>query len=60
VVTWEFEAGWLTIAVNPSDWAHDIACRITAMPVATGWFDQNGETLRLGAWTAVAWTSLRG
>jgi len=59
VVTWEFEAGWLTIAVNPSDWAHDIACRITAMPVATGWYDQNGETLRLGAWSAVAWSSLR-
>lgn len=59
VVTWEFEAGWLTIAVNPSDWAHDIACRITAMPVATGWYDQNGETLRLGAWSAVAWTSFR-
>jgi 1,4-alpha-glucan branching enzyme len=59
VVTWEFEAGWLTLALNPSDWAHDISCSVRAMPVTTGWFDQNGETLRLGAWSAVAWSVAR-
>lgn len=59
IVTWEFEAGWLTIALNPSDWPHDIACTIRGMPVSTGSFDQSGKTLRLGAWSAVAWTSQR-
>jgi len=59
IVTWEFAAGWITMALNSSDWAHDIACTIRAMPVATGRFDQNGETLRLGAWSAVAWTTAR-
>lgn len=59
VVTWEFEAGWLTLALNPSDWPHDIACLVRAMPSSTGWFDQNGETLRLGPWSAVAWAMQR-
>jgi malto-oligosyltrehalose trehalohydrolase len=58
-VTWEFEAGWLTLALNPSDWPHDIPCVIRALPSTTGWFDQNGETLRLGAWSAVAWAVQR-
>ena len=59
IVTWEFEAEWLTLALNPSDWAHDIACTILSMPVVTGSFDQNGETLRLKAWSAVAWATGR-
>jgi len=29
------------------------------MPVVTGSFDQNGETLRLKAWSAVAWATGR-
>lgn len=59
IVTWEFDTGWLTMALNPSDWAHDIACSIQGMPVSTGEYDQNGETLRLGAWSAVAWRAER-
>jgi malto-oligosyltrehalose trehalohydrolase len=55
VVSWIFEAGTLTMALNPSDLPTDIACRITTKPVATGEFFQHGEVLRLGAWSAVAW-----
>ena len=59
VVTWEFEAGWLTMALNPSDQAHDMPCAITGMPVATGDYNQNGEMLRLNSWSALAWTVWR-
>jgi len=59
VVTWEFEAGWLTLALNPSDHAHDMPCAITALPVATGDCSQNGEMLRLAPWSALAWTVWR-
>ena len=59
VVTWEFETGWLTLALNPSDWAHDFDCSITGMPVSTGTFYQQGALLRLGAWSAVAWAVRR-
>ena len=59
VVTWEFEAGWLTMALNPSDQAHDMPCAITGMPVATGDYSQNGEMLRLNSWSALAWTVWR-
>ncbi len=56
VVSWIFEAGTLTMALNPSDQPADIACVITALPLSTGDYSQHGEVLRLGAWSAVAWT----
>jgi maltooligosyltrehalose trehalohydrolase len=55
VVSWIFEAGVLTMALNASDRPADIACAVTAPPITTGEFSQQGEVLRLGAWSAVAW-----
>jgi maltooligosyltrehalose trehalohydrolase len=52
VVTWQFEARRLTIALNPTYAPHDLACVI---PVSTGDYCQDGEVLRLGPWSAVAW-----
>ena len=57
VVNWVFEAGTLSMALNPSDHPADIACIITAAPVSTGDYSQHGEVLRLSAWSAVAWSS---
>jgi 1,4-alpha-glucan branching enzyme len=55
VVSWIFEAGTLTMALNPSDLPADIACDITTSPVSTGEFSQQDHVLRLGPWSAVAW-----
>ncbi len=55
IVNWMFEAGTLTMALNPTDQPHDIACAISGNPVSTGDFSQDGEVLRLGPWSAVAW-----
>ena len=59
VVSWIFEAGVLTMALNASDRPADIACVVTGPPITTGDFTQHGEVLRLGAWSAVAWTWMR-
>ena len=59
VVTWEFEAGWLSLALNPSDAAQQFACCISGPAVSTGTYDQVDETLRLGPWSAVAWKVAR-
>lgn len=56
VVNWIFEAGTLTMALNPSDRPADIGCVITGSPLSTGQFSQDGQVLRLCAWSAVAWT----
>lgn len=56
VVSWIFEAGVLTMALNAADRPADIACVIAGPPVATGEFSQQGEVLRLGAWSAVCWS----
>ena len=55
IITWRFEAGHLTMALNPQDMPTDIACVIDRGPVHSGDFSQHGEVLRLGAWSAVAW-----
>ena len=59
IVTWGFEAGWLSMALNPSDEPHDLVCELTGPPVHTGTYEQQGDRLRLGAWSAVAWTAPR-
>jgi maltooligosyltrehalose trehalohydrolase len=56
IVNWIFEAGTLTMALNPSDAPADIACEILAPPVSTGDFCQHSGVLRLGAWTSMVWT----
>jgi maltooligosyltrehalose trehalohydrolase len=55
IVNWMFEAGTLTMALNPTDQPQDLPCRITNDPVSTGDFSQDGDVLRLGPWSAVAW-----
>jgi malto-oligosyltrehalose trehalohydrolase len=55
ILNWVFENGTLTMALNPSDHAHDVPCQITDHPVSTGEFSQHGDLLRLGGWSAVAW-----
>lgn len=55
IVTWQFEAGSLSMALNPTDGPADIACIVCGDPISTGDFSQHGEVLRLGAWSAVAW-----
>jgi maltooligosyltrehalose trehalohydrolase len=59
VVSWIFEAGVLTMALNASDRPADLACVVSAPPITTGDFIQQGEVLRLGPWSAVAWTWTR-
>lgn len=55
IVTWKFEAGTLSMALNPTNAPADIACEVNRTPVSTGQFSQAGDVLRLGAWSAVAW-----
>lgn len=57
IVTWEFEAGHLTMALNPTNAPVDIDCAVWGRPVSTGEWSQNGDVLRLGRWSAVAWSS---
>ena len=55
IITWQFDAGYLSMAINPQDMPTDMACVIDRPPVHTGGFSQQGELLRLGAWSAVVW-----
>jgi malto-oligosyltrehalose trehalohydrolase len=55
IVNWMFEAGTLSLALNPSDGPIDMPCMLQDGPVSTGQFCQHGEVLRLGPWSAVAW-----
>lgn len=55
IVTWQFEAGALSLALNPTAAPQDLACWIDRAPVSSGNYSQDGHVLRLGAWSAVAW-----
>jgi maltooligosyltrehalose trehalohydrolase len=55
IVNWRFEAGTLSMALNPTDTAMDMGCLICAAAVSTGGYSQHGEVLRLEPWSAVAW-----
>lgn len=55
VVSWVYEAGVFTMALNAGDQPADIACVVTGHPVTTGEHEQHGDVLRLGRWSAVAW-----
>lgn len=57
IVTWTFKAGALSMALNPTECVQDCPCIVTAAPVSTGDFSQQGEVLRLGRWSAVAWVT---
>lgn len=56
VVSWIFDGGTLTMAINAADHPADIACTVTTPPLSTGSFSQKGDVLELGPWSAVAWT----
>lgn len=58
VVSWTFEAGISSMALNPSDEAAEIACVVTGEALSSGDFSQNGEILRLAPWSALCWTWL--
>jgi len=55
IVSWVFEAGTLTLALNPTAAPCDIACMVGAAPVSSGSFAQQAERLHLAPWSAVAW-----
>lgn len=55
LVSWVFENGTLTMALNPSDQAGVLNCSLDGVPACTGEYSQDGRVLRLGPWSAVAW-----
>lgn len=55
IVTWEFEAGSISMALNPTAAPVDLACFVTRHHVTTGSISVQGEVLRLGPWSAVSW-----
>lgn len=55
IINWIFEAGTLTMAINPTGGPVDLHCTVRGAPVSTGDYNQQGEVLRLGAWSAIAW-----
>jgi maltooligosyltrehalose trehalohydrolase len=57
IVNWMFEAGTLTLALNPTTAPIDMPCLILGAPVSTGVYHQHGEVLRLGPWSALAWSN---
>jgi malto-oligosyltrehalose trehalohydrolase len=54
IVTWVFEAGMLSLALNPTGAPAELQCKARS-PVSTGSFQQEGDLLHLGPWSAVAW-----
>ena len=57
IVTWQFEAGSLSMALNPTSASADLACLVSSDPVFSGQYSFHGDVLRLGPWSAVAWSS---
>ncbi len=55
IVTWEFSAGSISMALNPTASPADLACQVDRDYVSTGWISLHGEVLRLGPWSAVSW-----
>ncbi|WP_423066986.1 hypothetical protein [Devosia sp. CN2-171] len=55
IITWMFEAGPISMAINPTGAPADMACVIDGPLVSTGSFSHVGDVLRLGPWSAVSW-----
>lgn len=55
IVTWEFKAGCISMALNPTGAPVEIACSIADDHVTTGLVQRQGEVVRLGPWSAVSW-----
>jgi maltooligosyltrehalose trehalohydrolase len=58
IVNWLFEAGTLSMALNPTEEPIELACELRGRAVSTGSYEAEGEKLRLAPWSAVAWNSL--
>jgi len=55
IVSWVFEAGTLSMALNPTPHAFALNCLVQGPALSTGSFVQQGDLLHLGPWSAVAW-----
>lgn len=55
IVNWVFEAGTLSMALNPAETPADLSCLVDKPAISTGDFSQHGPVLRLGRWSAVVW-----
>jgi maltooligosyltrehalose trehalohydrolase len=55
IVTWQFEAGTYAMALNPQDQPISLACTVDRPEVSTGTYEIEGNTLRLGPWSAIVW-----
>jgi maltooligosyltrehalose trehalohydrolase len=55
IVTWVFEAGELSMALNPTETTADIGCTVDRPVVSSGGVTIDGSVLRLSSWSAVAW-----
>ncbi|NMA98555.1 MAG: malto-oligosyltrehalose trehalohydrolase [Phyllobacteriaceae bacterium] len=58
ILNWIFEAGTLSMALNPNDEPAKFECEPGPGTVHTGEFSQSGNMLRLTPWTAVSWNTL--
>ncbi len=55
-VSWLYEAGTLVMALNPSDTSHDLPWAIAEDVLCTGIFERRPDGVRLGSWSAIAWS----
>jgi maltooligosyltrehalose trehalohydrolase len=55
LVSWQFEAGTLSMALNPTTEPVELSCIVGGDVLHSGRYELHGERLRLGGWSAVAW-----
>jgi maltooligosyltrehalose trehalohydrolase len=55
IITWVFEAGTYSMALNPQDKAIGLECKVDRPAAATGTHRVDGERLELGPWSAIVW-----
>jgi maltooligosyltrehalose trehalohydrolase len=55
IVTWEFRAGFLSMALNPTAHPIRIDCWMCDRTISSGGFRRNGNCLELEPWTAIVW-----
>ncbi|MGN6486368.1 MAG: alpha-amylase family glycosyl hydrolase [Devosia sp.] len=58
IVNWVFQAGTLSMALNPTDAPIALDCLVRGRAVCAGSYAAAGESLQLAPWSAVAWNSL--
>lgn len=55
IVTWEFDAGLYSMALNPTGGEIELICGVTAPEASTGKHETAGGKLTLNKWSAVVW-----